>query len=156
MKLRLLAIGSRPDDWVRKGVEMYLTRLPPQLSLEIVEIPLSLRSSGGDPAVAREKEGRRILQRLRADEHVVILDERGKAWNSVGLARELAAWQAGARPVALVIGGPEGLSDEVRRRANQSWSLSPLTFPHGLVRVVVAEQLYRAWTILQGHPYHKP
>lgn len=155
MKLRLLAIGSRPDDWVRKGAEMYLARLPPQLSLEIVEIPLSLRSSGGDPAMAREKEGRRILQRLKADEHVVILDERGKAWNSVGLSRELAAWQAGARPVALVIGGPEGLSDEVHRRANQSWSLSPLTFPHGLVRVVVAEQLYRAWTILQGHPYHK-
>ena len=155
MKLRLLAIGSRPDDWVRKGAEMYLARLPPQLSLEIVEIPLSLRSSGGDPAMAREKEGRRILQRLKADEHVVILDERGKAWNSVGLSRELAAWQAGATPVALVIGGPEGLSDEVHRRANQSWSLSPLTFPHGLVRVVVAEQLYRAWTILQGHPYHK-
>lgn len=155
MKLRLLAIGSRPDDWVRTGAEMYLARLPPQLRLEIVEIPLSLRSSGGDPAVAREKEGRRILQRLKADEHVVILDERGKAWNSVGLSRQLADWQAAARPVALVIGGPEGLSDEVRRRANQSWSLSSLTFPHGLVRVVVAEQLYRAWTILQGHPYHK-
>ncbi len=155
MKLRLLAIGSRPDEWVRAGVGNYLARLPAPLKPEIVEIPLSLRSSGGDPAVARTKEGRRIIQRIRPDEHVVILDERGTAWDSAGLSRQLASWQGAARPVALVIGGPEGLAEEVRLRANQAWSLSPLTLPHGLVRVVVVEQLYRAWTILQGHPYHK-
>jgi 23S rRNA (pseudouridine1915-N3)-methyltransferase len=155
MKTRLLAIGSRPDDWVCSGVDTYLERLPPHLKPELVEIPLSLRSSGGDPAVARAKEGQRILERLKPDEFVITLDERGKPWSSLELSRQLARWQAEESAVALVIGGPEGLADAVRKRANQSWSLSALTFPHGMVRVIVVEQLYRAWTILQGHPYHK-
>lgn len=155
MKIRLLAIGSRPDDWVRSGVDTYLERLPAHLKPELVEIPLSLRSSGGDPAVARAKEGQRILERLKPNEFVITLDERGKPWSSVELSRQLARWQAEEHAVALVIGGPEGLADGVRKRANQSWSLSALTFPHGMVRVIVVEQLYRAWTILQGHPYHK-
>jgi 23S rRNA (pseudouridine1915-N3)-methyltransferase len=105
--------------------------------------------------VAREKEAQRILHRLKPGDFVVVLDERGKAWSSADLARELTRWQNHHPSVALVIGGPEGLTDEVRQRANQVWSLSALTFPHGLVRVIVVEQLYRAWTILQGHPYHK-
>lgn len=86
---------------------------------------------------------------------MITLDERGKPWSSVELSRQLVRWQLEESAVALVIGGPEGLADEVRKRANQSWSLSALTFPHGMVRVIVVEQLYRAWTILQGHPYHK-
>jgi 23S rRNA (pseudouridine1915-N3)-methyltransferase len=155
MKIRLLAIGSRPDDWVRSGVDTYLERLPAHLKPELVEIPLSLRSSGGDPAVAKAKEGQRILQRLKPHEFVIVLDERGKPWSSVELSRQLVRWQVEESAIALVIGGPEGLADEVRKRANQSWSLSALTFPHGMVRVIVVEQLYRAWTILQGHPYHK-
>ena len=155
MKTRILAIGSRPDDWVRAGVDTYLERLPAHLKPELVEIPLSLRSSGGDPAVARAKEGQRILQRLKPGEFVITLDERGKPWSSVELSRQLVRWQLEESAVALVIGGPEDLADEVRKRANQSWSLSALTFPHGMVRVIVVEQLYRAWTILQGHPYHK-
>jgi 23S rRNA (pseudouridine1915-N3)-methyltransferase len=155
MKIRILAIGSRPDGWVQDGTRMYLDRLPPQLKPEIVEIPLSTRSSNGDPVVAMNKEGRRILERLKPGEHVVTLDVLGKAWSSEGLARELARWQAEHSALALVIGGPEGLSPEVKARANQSWSLSALTFPHGMVRVILMEQLYRAWTILQGHPYHK-
>ena len=134
---------------------MYLDRLPPQLKPEIVEIPLSTRSSNGDPAVAMTKEGRRILERLKPGEHVVTLDLGGKAWSSEGLASELRRWQAEHPALALVIGGPEGLSPEVKARANQSWSLSALTFPHGMVRVILMEQIYRAWTILQGHPYHK-
>lgn len=155
MKLRLLVIGTRPEDWVRDAVAMYLARLPAHLKPELVEIPLSLRSSGGDPAVAQAKEGQRILQRLKPADYVIALDERGKGRSSVELAREVERWQNHHPSVALVIGGPEGLAAEVGERANQSWSLSPLTFPHGLARVVVIEQLYRAWTILQGHPYHK-
>lgn len=155
MKVRLLVIGTRPDDWVREAVQLYLGRLPAHLKPELVEIPLSLRSSGGDPAVAKAKEGQRILQRLKPGDFVVALDERGKGWSSVELAHEVERWQNQQPSVVLVIGGPEGLSDEVRQRANQTWSLSAMTFPHGLARVIVAEQLYRAWTILQGHPYHK-
>lgn len=155
MKIRLLVIGTRPDDWVRDAVQLYLARIPAHLKPELVEIPLSLRSSGGDPAVAKAKEGLRIMQRLKPGDFVVALDERGKGWSSTDLAREVERWQNHQPSVALVIGGPEGLSDEVRQRANQTWSLSAMTFPHGLARVIVVEQLYRAWTILQGHPYHK-
>jgi 23S rRNA (pseudouridine1915-N3)-methyltransferase len=155
MRIRLLVIGTRPEDWVREAVALYLDRLPPHLKPEMVEMPLSLRSSGGDPAVARAKESQRILQRLKPGDFVVALDERGKPWSSTDLARELDRWQNHQPSVALVIGGPEGLTDEVRARANQVWSLSALTFPHGLARVIVLEQLYRAWTILNGHPYHK-
>lgn len=134
---------------------MYLDRLPAPFRPELVEIPLSTRSSNGDPAVARTKEGRRILERLKPGEHVVALDEHGKPWSSVELARQLEGWQVAQPALAFVIGGPEGLAEEVKARANQLWSLSPLTFPHGLVRVILLEQLYRAWTILKGHPYHK-
>jgi 23S rRNA (pseudouridine1915-N3)-methyltransferase len=155
MKVRLLVIGTRPDDWVRDAVSLYLARMPAHLKPELVEIPLSLRSSGGDPAIARAKEGQRILQRLKPGDFVVALDERGKNWSSIELSREVERWQNHQPSVALVIGGPEGLSDEVSQRADQSWSLSAMTFPHGLARVIVVEQLYRAWTILQGHPYHK-
>lgn len=155
MKIRLLVIGTRPDDWVREAVGLYLARLPPHLKPELVEIPLSLRSSGGDPAVAKAKEGERILQRIKPGDYMVALDEHGSGWSSTDLARELARWQSHQPSVALVIGGPEGFTDEVKARANQVWSLSALTFPHGLARVIVVEQLYRAWTILQGHPYHK-
>ena len=105
--------------------------------------------------MAKAKEGQRILQRIKPGDFVVTLDERGRGWSSAELARELTRWQNHQPSLALVIGGPEGLSDDVTARANQSWSLSALTCPHGLVRVIVVEQLYRAWTILQGHPYHK-
>ncbi|MEO7387520.1 MAG: 23S rRNA (pseudouridine(1915)-N(3))-methyltransferase RlmH [Gammaproteobacteria bacterium] len=155
MKIRLVVIGTRPEDWVRDAVALYLARLPAHLKPELVEIPLSLRSSGGDPAIAKAKEGQRILQRLKAGDFVVALDERGRGWSSPELARELERWQNHQPSVVLVIGGPEGLAEEVTARANQSWSLSAMTLPHGLARVMVVEQLYRAWTILKGHPYHK-
>ena len=155
MKIRLLVIGTRPEDWVADAVNLYLTRMPAHLKLEIVEIPLSLRSSGGNPDIAKAKEGQRILQRVKPQDFVVTLDERGRGWSSVDLARELEGWQNHHPSVVFVIGGPEGLSSEVSQRANQSWSLSALTLPHGMARVIVVEQLYRAWTILQGHPYHK-
>jgi len=155
MKIRILAIGSRPDGWVQDGVRMYLDRLPVPFRPELVEIPLSTRSSNGDPAVAQAKEGRRILDRLKPGEHMVALDEHGRSWSSVELARQLDQWQQNQPALAFVIGGPEGLAAEVKARANQTWSLSALTFPHGLVRVILLEQLYRAWTILKGHPYHK-
>lgn len=155
MKIRLFVIGTRPDDWVQTAVALYLERLPPHLKPEMVEMPLSLRSSGGDPAVAKQKEGDRILHRIKPDDFVVILDEHGSPWSSTDLAREVDKWQSHQPSVVLAIGGPEGLSDGVKARANKSWSLSPMTFPHGLARVMVVEQLYRAWTILQGHPYHK-
>ena len=155
MKIRLLAIGTCPEDWVREAVQLYVARLPVHLKPELIEIPLAPRTAGGDPRSAKAKEGERILQRLKATDFLVTLDEGGNPFSSLEFSREVARWQNHQPSVALVIGGPEGLAENVRDRANQCWSLSALTFPHGLVRVLVVEQLYRAWTILQGHPYHK-
>ena len=107
MKIRLLAIGTRPEDWVADAVKLYLARMPAHLKLEIVEIPLSLRSSGGNPDVARAKEGQRILQRLKPGDFVVTLDERGRGWSSVDLAREVEGWQNHHPSVVLVVGGPD-------------------------------------------------
>jgi 23S rRNA (pseudouridine1915-N3)-methyltransferase len=155
MKIRLLVIGSRPDDWVQAGYEFYARRLPREMQLDLVEIPLATRSAGGDPAIARQKETERLLTRLLPRDFAVALDERGKNWSSVELSQQVARWQQDHPRVALLVGGPEGLTDEVRARANVLWSLSAMTFPHTLVRILVAEQLYRASTILKGHPYHK-
>jgi 23S rRNA (pseudouridine1915-N3)-methyltransferase len=143
------------DEWVQAGWRQYQQRLPRQLQLQVLEIPLARRPAGGPAATARNKEAERILQRLKPSDFVVALDERGKSWSSPGLAAEMRTWMQQHGEATLVIGGPDGISDDVRRRADVLWSLSTLTFPHGLVRVIVAEQLYRAWTILQGHPYHK-
>ncbi len=156
MQIRLLAVGSRVEDWVTAGFESYRQRLPRQLRLELVEIPLGSRASGGDSRAAVEQEGRRIQQKLRPADYVIALDEHGCQWTSAELAQELERWLAQERRVALLVGGPDGLSAACRASARREWSLSPLTFPHGLVRVLVAEQIYRAWLILQGHPYHRP
>lgn len=148
-------MGSRMDDWVRDGFLSYVERLPRELRLELVEVPLARRSPGTPAAAARQKEGEKLLKLLRPGEYVVALDEGGVAWSSTDLAGRLRGWLQRQPELALVIGGPDGLTDDVRQRAQAVWSLSALTFPHGLVRILVAEQLYRAWTILQGHPYHK-
>lgn len=155
MRIRLLAIGSRTEDWLRDGVRAYVARLPREFRFAIEEIPLAGRPAGADPAPALRKEGERLLARLSPDEFVVALDERGREWSSRELAGELRRWQTDHPQVVLVIGGPEGFAPEVRARANATWSLSRLTLPHGLVRLLVVEQLYRAVTIQRGHPYHK-
>ncbi|MBL8226750.1 MAG: 23S rRNA (pseudouridine(1915)-N(3))-methyltransferase RlmH [Chromatiales bacterium] len=155
MRIKLLAVSSRLEDWLREGIESYAARLPREFRLEIEDIPLASRSPGTDPAVALEKEGARLLARLRPREHVVALDERGEQWTSRELAVQLARWREDHGQVALLIGGPEGFDPAVRRRASQAWSLSRLTLPHALVKLLVVEQLYRAVTIQKGHPYHK-
>jgi len=152
MKIRIITVSSRLDDWLNGGFTSYSGRLPRKLRPELVEIPLAARRV---PAVAIQREGEQILSRLQAEEFVVALDERGKAFSSAELAREFAGWQELYGRVAFLIGGPDGLADACRERANMLWSLSRLTLPHGLVRVLLAEQLYRAWSILQGHPYHR-
>lgn len=155
MRIKLLAVGSRLEDWLREGVQSYVARLPREFRLAIEDVPLASRSPGADPAVALGKEGARLLARLRPGEHVVVLDERGEQWTSRELAVQLARWREDHGQVALLIGGPEGFDPAVRRRASQAWSLSRLTLPHALVKLVVVEQLYRAVTIQKGHPYHK-
>ncbi len=155
MKLRLIAVGTRMPDWVQFAVRDYSRRLPLEYAFELQEIPLPPR--GQTPDIARLKclEGEQILQALPETARLVTLDERGEQWTTEQLAARLAAWQQDGREVALAIGGPDGHAPEVLARADESWGLSKLVLPHALVRVVVAEALYRAWSVNAQHPYHR-
>ncbi|MCO7246864.1 23S rRNA (pseudouridine(1915)-N(3))-methyltransferase RlmH [Halomonas sp. Mc5H-6] len=155
MKIRLLAVGSKMPAWVEEGVETYRKRLPKDFSLDIEEVALGQRGKNADIARAREQEAERIRGKLRGNEHVVALEVDGKAWTTEQLARQADGWRLQGQDVVLLVGGPDGLDPAVSAMAQQRWSLSPLTLPHPLVRIMLAEQLYRAWTLLVGHPYHR-
>ncbi len=155
LKCRLIAAGTRLPDWLNEGFREYQKRLRAPLTLELVEIPVASRRPTENPARAIAREGEAMLAALGRDDTVVALEVTGKTMTTMQLGAWLAERLREARPLALLVGGPDGLSDACRERADQSWSLSALTLPHGLVRVVVAEQLYRAMTLLAGHPYHR-
>ena len=155
MKARLVSVGERMPSWVADGFGEYHKRLSRDLPLDLVEIPLGARGKGRDPERAITEEGAAVLSALPKDAHIIALDGRGKPWSSEQLADELARWRMGGRDLAILIGGPDGHAPDVLARAHQRWSLGPLTLPHMLVRLVVAEQLYRAVSILGGHPYHR-
>jgi 23S rRNA (pseudouridine1915-N3)-methyltransferase len=155
MRVRIIAVGTRMPAWVIAGCDEYLKRLRPALRVELVEITAGRRPAGAPPTRAVEEEARKLLAALGADEHVVALDERGQEFSTLELARWLGGCMRDGADLAMLIGGADGFAPRVRARANLSWSLSRLTLPHALVRVVLAEQLYRAHTVLTGHPYHR-
>ena len=155
MKARLVAVGERAPSWVAEGFAEYRKRLSHWLPLDLVEIEPGLRGKGRDTVRATSDEGARVLAALPKSAHVVALDVGGRAWSSEELAQRLQHWRNGGRDLALLIGGPEGHADDVLAAADERWSLGPLTLPHMLVRLVVAEQLYRAAALLANHPYHR-
>ncbi len=155
MRIHLIAVGVRMPAWVRAGYEDYARRLPPECRLRLVEIAPERRGRRPDLRRLLAAEGRRMLAAVPRDSRVVALDAGGREWSTPELARRLGDWLAGGRDLALLVGGPEGLDPACLDRAAEHWSLSRLILPHPLVRVVVAEQLYRAASILRGHPYHR-
>ncbi len=155
MRINLIAVGTRMPGWVEAGVDEYRKRLPPELALNIREIPLGKRGKNADIARAIAQEGEAMLAAIGARDRVVALEVKGRAWSTEQLAQQLAGWQMSGDDVALLVGGPDGLAPACVARATERWSLSPLTLPHPLVRVLLAEQLYRAWTINHNHPYHR-
>ncbi|MHB1948266.1 MAG: 23S rRNA (pseudouridine(1915)-N(3))-methyltransferase RlmH [Gammaproteobacteria bacterium] len=155
MHIRILAIGNKMPSWVNTGYQEYAKRFPPSCTLELVEIPAEKRTKQSDIARLTEREGEKILNLIKPGNRVIALDVLGKAWSTEQLAKNLEAWHHEGRNIDLLIGGPDGLASACLQRAELKWSLSPLTLPHPLVRIVLAEQLYRALTILQGHPYHR-
>lgn len=155
MKLRLLAVGHKMPKWVEQGFAEYSKRLPSDCAIELVEIAPGHRAKNANKEKAMQQEAQAILKALRPQDHIVTLEVLGKHWSTEQLAEQLDGWRMQGGDVALIVGGPDGLTDEVLKLAKQRWSLSALTLPHPLVRVLLAEQLYRAWSILQGHPYHK-
>jgi 23S rRNA (pseudouridine1915-N3)-methyltransferase len=155
MRARLIAVGERMPRWVADGYAEYAKRLSHELPLELIELKPGARGKGHADARAMLTEGSALLAALPRDAHVIALDGRGATWSSEQLAQQLSNWRMGGRDLAFLIGGPDGHAREVLQRADQRWSLGPLTLPHMLVRLVVAEQLYRAVTIINGHPYHR-
>jgi 23S rRNA (pseudouridine1915-N3)-methyltransferase len=155
MQINLIAVGTRMPHWVEDGYQAYARRLPRECRLNLVEIPAGQRGRSKSAAGAIREEGRRILAALSAEQRVIALDEKGALWSTQQLARQLEHWLQGGRDISLLVGGPDGLSRECLEQAPEHWSLSPLTLPHALVRVLLAEQLYRAWTVTTGHPYHR-
>jgi len=155
MHIRLLAVGTKMPKWVEQGVDEYCKRLPPELKLEVKEIALGKRGKGADIRRAIASEGQQMQAAIGDRDRVVALDVKGKPWSTEQLASNLRDWQLGGANVSLLVGGPDGLAQECLDRADQRWSLSALTLPHPLVRIVLAEQLYRAWTINNNHPYHR-
>jgi len=155
VKCRLIAAGTRLPDWVNEGFRDYQKRLRTPLTLELIEIAVATRRAGESPLRAIAREGENMMAAVGRDDYVVALDVAAKAMTTCEVSTWLADRLRDGRSLALLIGGPDGLSEDVKRRANQSWSLSPLTMPHGLVRVVVAEQIYRAMSMHAGHPYHR-
>jgi 23S rRNA (pseudouridine1915-N3)-methyltransferase len=154
MRIHILTVAGRQPAWVQEGYREYATRLRGGCRLDLVELPLGRRRAA-DIQRAIIDEGRRLLAALPSNAHAVALEVGGQPWDTAALGQRLEAWTALGRPIAVLIGGPDGLSDECLERSAERWSLSRLTLPHGLVRVVVAEALYRAWSVRQGHPYHR-
>jgi len=155
MRVTIVAVGHRMPAWIRAGYDEYVKRLPPEIRVELVELKPEERGPGRAVDKAVALEGERILAALPAGATVFALDEKGRAVTSPGLAVLLAGWMRDATHPAFVIGGADGLAEAVKDRADKLVSLSALTLPHGLARVLLAEQLYRASAIVAGHPYHR-
>lgn len=155
MRVRLLAVGQKMPSWVEEGYHDYAKRLQDDVQLELIELPAGKRGKNADIERLKQQEGEALLAAIPANDRVIALEVGGKAWTTEQLSQQLANWLQGGQHISLLVGGPDGLSQAARDRADVWWSLSPLTLPHPLVRIVVAEQLYRAWTLLKGHPYHR-
>jgi 23S rRNA (pseudouridine1915-N3)-methyltransferase len=155
MQIQLIAVGKKIPSWVEQGYHHYARRLPKECALTLIEISAVKRNKNSNTKKIINEEGQKILAALATKTAIVTLDILGKTWTTIELSHTLKHWLASGQNIALIIGGADGLAESVKLRAQQSWSLSPLTFPHPLVRVLVAEQIYRAWSLLQNHPYHR-
>jgi 23S rRNA (pseudouridine1915-N3)-methyltransferase len=154
MKIQLIAVGTKMPDWVEKGYQEYARRFPKEMQLELLEINAGKRGKNADIKRILKKEGELTLAAIPKGNKIVTLEVTG-SWTTEKLADEMSKWQLDARNISLLIGGPEGLAPECIEKSEQRWSLSALTLPHPLVRIIVAESLYRAFTLTINHPYHR-
>ena len=155
MRVKIIAVGTRLPGWQQQGFQEYAKRMPRECALTLTAIPAAARGKARPTRQMIEKESDRMLAAIAANDYVVALDPPGVRYTTEDLAGLLETWLGQGRDLAMLIGGADGLSDACRSRADLRWSLSDLTLPHGLVRVLVAEQIYRAWSLLTGHPYHR-
>ena len=155
MKIRLLCIGQKMPKWVNEGYQEFAKRINGDVRLELVELAMAKRGKNTSVEQLKQKEADSLLQTLKPNEYLVVLDVLGKAVSTEELASKIQSWQHLGQDIAIIVGGPDGLAKDFIKRASEKISLSKLTLPHPLVRVLLAEQIYRAWSINKGHPYHK-
>ena len=155
MKIILLAVGTKMPGWVQEGFNDYQKRFPSEMKLVLEEIPPVKRNCKGSEEKAKELEAKLILEALPKKAYIIALDERGKQYTSLEMGQKVGSWQSLGMDVVLIVGGPNGLTDEIRQKANEMWSLSKLTLPHPLVRVFLAETIYRGYSIYANLPYHR-
>ena len=155
MQIRVISIAQKMPAWVDLACDEYRRRLPREMQLQLVNLPPAKRKAKESATALRQRESRLILEKLDTGSFNIALDERGDAWSSGDWSRQLERWRLEFPSVNLIIGGPDGLAESCLRVCRKRVSLGRMTMPHALVRVVLFEQLYRAWTILQGHPYHR-
>ena len=153
--MRLLSVGTKMPDWVIAGTSEYSKRIEREMSFSLVEIPLARRSKNQPPTASKAKEASAFLAQIKSDDHVVALDVKGEALSTIQLTERLLCFRMSGKDLALLIGGPDGLDSACLERADECWSLSALTLPHPLVRILMTEQLYRAISMINGHPYHR-
>jgi 23S rRNA (pseudouridine1915-N3)-methyltransferase len=146
MNIQIIAVGAKMPAWVNEAFQEYQKRLLPEIQLQLKEIPVQK---------TMQLEGQQIINAIKPGSYTIALDSRGKQYSSEQLAEQLNLWKHLAKPINILIGGPEGYTTETLAKADAQWSLSALTFPHPIVRIILAEQLYRAQSILKGHPYHR-
>lgn len=155
MKLYLIAVGHKMPDWISAGYEEFAKRMPRDFPLQLIELKPDKRNAARTPQQVMAEEAERILTAIPSDARVLALDERGANWTTMKLAENMKDWQRDGRDTVFIIGGTDGLDPSVKKRADQLLQLSAMTLPHGMVRVLLAEQLYRAVSILNNHPYHR-
>jgi 23S rRNA (pseudouridine1915-N3)-methyltransferase len=155
MRIQVIAVGSKMPAWVEQGYQQYARRFPTDMPLQLIEIPAGKRGKNADIKRILQKEGELTLAAIPKGNRIVTLEVTGKPWDTPQLAQNMQKWQMDGRDVSLLIGGPEGLADDCIQISEQKWSLSALTLPHPLVRIVIAESLYRAWSVNNNHPYHR-
>ncbi|MDG4811721.1 23S rRNA (pseudouridine(1915)-N(3))-methyltransferase RlmH [Hydrogenovibrio sp. 3SP14C1] len=155
MNIHFIVVGQKMPVWVQTGYAEYVKRLPKACTLKLVELPMATRGKSGSVAQYKTEEAKRILAAVPKGAKLIVLDEKGQEPSTVQFSQKLDDWLASGQDVALVVGGPDGLDASLIQQAEWKWGLSKLTLPHPLVRVLVAEQIYRAWSVLQNHPYHR-
>lgn len=154
MKIKIISVGHKMPSWVEQACAEYIKRMPRETSVELIEIKPDKRSAGKNSRVVQEAEAKRILEACGKD-YIVALDERGAEVTTLQLADRIKQWLGNGRDICLLIGGADGLHPDLKKSADWLWSLSKLTLPHGMIRIVLSEQLYRAWSVINNHPYHR-
>lgn len=155
MKLQLIAVGTKMPDWVTTGFQEYVRRFPRDMPLTLTEVAAGKRGKNADIKRILQQEGEKMMAAVPKGNRIVTLEVLGRPWTTEQLATNMNNWQSDGRNISLLVGGPEGLAPECIAASEQKWSLSPLTLPHPMVRVILAESLYRAWSINNNHPYHR-